>query len=94
MSGVILLVAANLVDLDGIRHILRTDKSEAGVLAVTFLATLFVQMEFAIFCGVILSLLMYLSALRIGIHRAGPGPGQPAAAPGDVERNPFRNVRS
>lgn len=60
MSGVILLVAVNLVDHHGIRHILRTDKSEAGVLAVTFLATLFVQMEFAIFCGVILSLLMYL----------------------------------
>lgn len=60
MGGVILLVAANLVDLHGIRHIIRTDKSEAGVLAVTFLATLFVQMEFAIFCGVILSLLMYL----------------------------------
>ncbi|MDP2848256.1 MAG: SulP family inorganic anion transporter [Humidesulfovibrio sp.] len=60
MSGVILLVAVNLVDQHGIRHILRTDKSEAGVLVVTFLATLFVQMEFAIFCGVILSLLMYL----------------------------------
>ncbi len=60
MSGVILLVAVNLVDQHGIRHILRTDKSEAGVLGVTFLATLFVQMEFAIFCGVILSLLMYL----------------------------------
>ncbi|MBI5519374.1 MAG: SulP family inorganic anion transporter [Desulfovibrio sp.] len=60
MSGVILLVAVNLVDHHGIRHILRTDRSEAGVLLVTFLATLFVQMEFAIFCGVILSLLMYL----------------------------------
>lgn len=60
MSGVILLVAVNLVDRHGIRHILRTDKSEAGVLGVTFFATLFVQMEFAIFSGVILSLLMYL----------------------------------
>jgi SulP family sulfate permease len=60
MAGVILLVAANLVDTHGIRHIIRTDRNEAGILAVTFLATLFVQMEFAIFCGVILSLLMYL----------------------------------
>jgi len=60
MGGVILLVAFNLVDTSGIRHILRTDKSEAAVLAATFLATLFVQMEFAIFCGVLLSLLMYL----------------------------------
>ncbi len=60
MSGVILLVAVNLVDHQGIRHILRTDKSEAGVLTATFLATLFLQMEFAIFSGVLLSLLMYL----------------------------------
>ncbi|GAB6124968.1 SulP family inorganic anion transporter [Humidesulfovibrio idahonensis] len=60
MSGVILLVAANLADVSGIRHILRTDKNEAGVLVVTFMATLFVQLEFAIFSGVILSLLMYL----------------------------------
>ncbi|MBU1229754.1 MAG: SulP family inorganic anion transporter [Proteobacteria bacterium] len=60
MAGIILLVAVNLVDLHGIRHIVRTDRSETGILAVTFLAVLFVQMEFAIFCGVILSLLMYL----------------------------------
>jgi Sulfate permease and related transporters (MFS superfamily) len=60
MGGVILLVAANLVDVKGIRHILRTDRSEVAVLAATFLATLFVQMEFAIFCGVLLSLLLYL----------------------------------
>jgi SulP family sulfate permease len=60
MSGVILLVAANLADVRSVRHIVRTDKSEAGVLGVTFLATLFVQLEFAIFSGVILSLLMYL----------------------------------
>jgi len=60
MGGVILLVAANLLDAKGIRHILHTDKSEAAVLLATFLATLFVQMEFAIFCGVLLSLLLYL----------------------------------
>ncbi len=85
MSGVILLVAANLVDLDGIRHILRTDKSEAGVLAVTFLATLFVQMEFAIFCGVILSLLMYLKRTS---H-----PGFTVLAPDpDSLRRPLVNV--
>jgi len=60
MAGVILLVAINLVDVHGIRHIVRTDRNEAGILAVTFLSTLFVQMEFAIFSGVILSLLVYL----------------------------------
>jgi len=60
MSGVILLVAVNLVDLHGIRHIIRTDRTETGILVATFLSTLFLQMEFAIFSGVMLSLLMYL----------------------------------
>jgi len=60
MAGVILLVAAGLVDLPGLRHVVRTDKSEAAVLGVTFLSTLFLQLEFAIFSGVLLSLLMYL----------------------------------
>ncbi len=85
MSGVILLVAVNLVDGSGIRHILRTDRSEAGVLGVTFLATLFVQMEFAIFCGVILSLLMYLKRTS---H-----PGFVVLAPDpDILRRPLVNV--
>lgn len=60
MAGVILLVAVGLVDLRGMRHVIRTDRSEAGVLGVTFLSTLFLQLEFAIFSGVLLSLLMYL----------------------------------
>ncbi len=60
MAGVILLVAANLINPRAIRHIIRTDRAEAGVLAATFLATLFVQLEFAIYAGVILSLLLYL----------------------------------
>ncbi|OIO05201.1 MAG: sodium-independent anion transporter [Desulfovibrionaceae bacterium CG1_02_65_16] len=86
MSGVILLVAANLADIAGIRHILRTDKSEAGVLVVTFMATLFVQLEFAIFSGVILSLLMYL--------RRTSHPNFVVLAPDpDNLRRPLVNVR-
>ena len=60
MAGVIVLVAANLVNVRAIRHILHTDRAEAGVLAATFLATLFVALEFAIYAGVMLSLLLYL----------------------------------
>jgi SulP family sulfate permease len=41
--------------------IARTSRPEAVVLAVTFLATLFVQLEFAIYVGAILSLLLYLN---------------------------------
>ncbi|KHK01414.1 SulP family inorganic anion transporter [Desulfovibrio sp. TomC] len=60
MAGVIVLVAAGLVNGKAIRHILHTDRSEAGVLGATFLATLFVALEFAIYAGVMLSLLLYL----------------------------------
>jgi len=60
MAGVILLVAWHLIDFSSIHHIIITDRSEAAVLFLTFLATLFVQLEFAIYAGVILSLLLYL----------------------------------
>lgn len=60
MAGVIVLVAANLINVRAMRHILHTDRAEAGVLLATFLATLFVALEFAIYAGVMLSLLLYL----------------------------------
>ena len=60
MAGVILLVAWHLIDFSSIRRIMSSDRSEAAVLILTFLATLFVQLEFAIYSGVILSLVLYL----------------------------------
>jgi len=60
MAGVIVLVALHLIGFRAIRHILQTDRAEAGVLVATFLATLFVALEFAIYAGVMLSLLLYL----------------------------------
>jgi len=61
MAGVLLLVAYGLIDFHHIRTIIRTSRQEAGVLAVTFVATLLVELEFAIYVGVILSLLLYLN---------------------------------
>ena len=61
MAGVLLVVAYGLIDFHHIRTIVRTSRSEAAVLAVTFLATLFVELEFAIYIGVILSLILYLN---------------------------------
>lgn len=60
MAGAILLVAFNLIDATSIRHIWRAGASEAAVFGITFLATLFINLEFAIFGGVMLSLLLYL----------------------------------
>jgi len=60
MAGVILLVAYNLIDFGKIRHILSSSKNETIILLVTFLATLFLELEFAIYLGVLLSLVIFL----------------------------------
>ena len=61
MAGVLLLVSWNLIDFHHLETIIRTSRQEIAVLAVTFLATLLVELEFAIYVGVILSLLLYLN---------------------------------
>ena len=61
MAGILMLVAYSLIDMHHIRRIIRTSRPEAVVLLTTFLATLFVELEFAIYAGVILSLLLYLN---------------------------------
>jgi SulP family sulfate permease len=60
MAGILLIVAYRLIDMHHIRNIVRTSKRETAVLLTTFLATLFVQLEFAIYVGVMLSLVFYL----------------------------------
>ncbi len=61
MGGVILLVAWNLIEFGQIKHLVHASRSEAGILIVTFLATLFLELEFAIYIGVLLSLVIFLS---------------------------------
>lgn len=61
MAGVILLVAYNLIDFHHIRSIIKTSKEETAVLVTTFSATLLLDLEFAIYVGVLLSLVLYLS---------------------------------
>ncbi len=61
MGGVILLVAYNLIDFKHIRQVLKFNKSESAILLTTFFATLFLELEFAIYLGVLLSLFMFLA---------------------------------
>ncbi len=61
MGGVILLVAWNLVDFHHIRQVLSFSKSESAILLTTFFATLFLELEFAIYLGVLLSLVLFLA---------------------------------
>ena len=60
MGGIILLVAYNLIDFHHIKTVLKASKREAIILGMTFFSTLFLELEFAIYVGVIFSLIFYL----------------------------------
>lgn len=62
MGGIILMVAYNLIDWRNIRHIIKASKRETIVFSITLFATLFLELEFAIYLGVIFSLIFYLQA--------------------------------
>ncbi|RVU86618.1 SulP family inorganic anion transporter [Leucothrix sargassi] len=65
MGGIILYVAYNLVDLATIKKVFETSRSESSILLTTFFATLFLELEFAIYLGVLLSLVMFLARTSI-----------------------------
>lgn len=85
MAGVVLLIAWNLIDLHHLRQIIRVSREEALVLAVTFLATLFLALEFAIYAGVLLSLVLFLRrSAHPHLVAVAPVPGRPG--------HPLRNA--
>ena len=60
MAGILFLVAWGLIDFKHIRKILTASRYETLIMGTTFIATLFLELEFAIFLGVLLSLVLYL----------------------------------
>ena len=60
MGAILFMVAYGLIDLRQIRAIVRTTRRETVVMVVTFLSALLVHLEFAIYAGVLLSLILYL----------------------------------
>lgn len=65
MGGIILLVAYNLIDFHHIEMIIKNSHSETAILLTTFLSTLFLELEFAIYMGVLISLIFYLRKTSI-----------------------------
>ncbi|MBF0552955.1 MAG: SulP family inorganic anion transporter [Nitrospirae bacterium] len=61
MAAVILVVAYNLIDFHHIKATFRLSKQDSAVMAVTFLSTLFLELEFAIYVGALLSIGLYLN---------------------------------
>jgi SulP family sulfate permease len=78
MAALLFIVAFGLIDFDRIREIAKSGRGELLVLVVTFLATLLLQLEFAILVGVLCSLLMYLNrTTHPAIHAVAPDPSSP-----------------
>jgi SulP family sulfate permease len=61
MGGVILVVAFKLIDVRHIREIVKSSPADTWVLLTTFCGTLFFEVDFAIYAGVLLSLAVYLT---------------------------------
>lgn len=60
MAGLILFVAWKLIDVAELRHILGTRCAETIILALTLAAGLFIELDFAIYVGVIASLCVFI----------------------------------
>jgi SulP family sulfate permease len=62
MAGVLFVVAWGLIDLQAIRHIFaawKGERDEAIVFCVTFFSTLLIALEFAVFVGILVSLILH-----------------------------------
>ncbi len=81
MAGILFLVAWGLIDFHHIKKIFQASNTDFAVLAVTFVATLTLELEFAILLGVILSLVIYLSRTsRPRVVSRVPDPKDPKRA--------------
>lgn len=93
MGGVILLVAYNLIDFHHIKNTLNISKSESAIFLTTFFATLFLELEFAIYLGVLLSLVFFLaktSTPAIPTLSIDGAPGSPGRKLVCIEQKPVR----
>jgi SulP family sulfate permease len=60
MAGILFIVAWGLIDIPAIKHIFKSSNSERAIFLTTFLSALFLDLEFAIMAGILLSLVTYL----------------------------------
>ena len=60
LGGVLLLACANMINLDSIKLSFQTTRTDRIVLLVTFVATLLLGLEKALFLGVVISLLLFI----------------------------------
>ncbi len=64
LAGILMIVAARLVDLKRIHSLSRISRDDRTVMAVTFGSALLIRLEFALFLGIGLSVLLFLQRAR------------------------------
>jgi SulP family sulfate permease len=75
LAGVLMVVAVDMVRVEDMRRTVLATRSDATVLVVTFLATVLLHLEFAIYIGVMLSIGLHLAKTsRPRIYSAVPDP--------------------
>ncbi len=60
LAGVLIVTAYGMIDRAEIGRILRGAPGDAGIMLVTFLGTLFLDIEFAVLAGILLSFVLYI----------------------------------
>ena len=61
LAGVLMVVAYDMVQKEDIKRAVRSTRGDGLVLIVTFLSTLFLHLEFAVYVGVLLSIGLHLA---------------------------------
>ena len=60
LAGVLLVISVEIIKVPDIKRTVRSTRNDAAVLVITFLSTLFLSIEFAIYVGVLLSIGLHL----------------------------------
>lgn len=60
LAGVLLVVAVEMIHRTDIQRVFRSTRNDAAVLTITFLCTLLLNIEFAVYAGVLLSIGLHL----------------------------------
>jgi SulP family sulfate permease len=60
LAGVLIVTAYHMIDQEEIRRILRGSTGDAVIMVVTFLGTLFLEIETAVLIGILLSVMRYV----------------------------------
>jgi SulP family sulfate permease len=70
LSGVLILTAYSMIDRKEIARIWRGARADAVIMIITFLATLFLHLEFAVLGGILLSFAFYI--IKTSVPRVSP----------------------